>query len=45
MMPLMFSLLVGLSVYNYFAGGFIETLQWLFTPDFSKVTGATFSRQ
>ena len=42
MMPLMFSLLVGLSVYNYFTGGFIETLQWLFTPDFSKVTGATF---
>ena len=42
MMPLMFSLLVGLSVYNYFAGGFIETLKWLFTPDFSKVTGATF---
>jgi len=42
MMPLMFSLLVGLSVYNYFAGGFIETLQWLFTPDFSKVNGATF---
>ncbi len=42
MMPLMFSLLVGLSVYNYFAGGFMETLQWLFTPDFSKVTGATF---
>jgi len=42
MMPLMFSLLVGLSVYNYFAGGFIETVQWLFTPDFSKVTGATF---
>ena len=26
MMPLMFSLLVGLSIYNYFAGGFIETL-------------------
>ncbi len=42
MMPLMFSLLVGLSIYNYFAGGFFETLQWLFTPDFSKVTGATF---
>ena len=42
MMPLMFSLLVGLSIYNYFAGGFVETLQWLFTPDFSKVTGATF---
>ena len=42
MMPLMFSLLVGLSIYNYFAGGFIETLQWLFTPDFSKVSGVTF---
>ncbi len=42
MMPLMFSLLVGLSIYNYFAGGFVETLEWLFTPDFSKVTGATF---
>ena len=42
MMPLMLSLLVGLSVYNYFAGGFIETLEWLFTPDFSKVSGATF---
>ena len=42
MMPLMFTLLVGLSIYNYFAGGFVETLQWLFTPDFSKVTGATF---
>jgi NSS family neurotransmitter:Na+ symporter len=38
----MFSLLVGLSIYNYFAGGFVETLEWLFTPDFSKVTGATF---
>ena len=42
MMPLMFSLLVGLSIYNFFAGGFFETLEWLFTPDFSKVTGATF---
>ena len=42
MMPLMFTLLVGLSIYNYFAGGFVETLEWLFTPDFSKVTGATF---
>ena len=42
MMPLMFSLLVGLSIYNFFAGGFFETLEWLFTPDFSKVNGATF---
>ena len=37
MMPLMFTLLVGLGIYNMFAGGFNETLQWLFTPDFSKV--------
>jgi len=37
MMPTMFLLLVGLAVYNYFAGGFDEALSWLFTPDFSKI--------
>lgn len=37
MMPLMFTLLVGLSIYNMFTGGFMETLEWLFKPDFSKV--------
>jgi len=37
MMPLMFALLIGLGIYNIFAGGFAETLEWLFTPDFSKV--------
>ena len=37
MMPLMFTLLIGLGVYNIFAGGFNETVEWLFTPDFSKV--------
>ena len=37
MMPLMFALLIGLSVYNIFAGGFMATLEWLFKPDFSKV--------
>ena len=42
MMPLMFVLLIGLGIYNIFAGGFVETLDWLFTPDFSKVTGDTF---
>lgn len=41
MMPLMFSLLVFLAVYNVFAGGFAEAVAWLFTPDFSKVTFAT----
>ncbi|MAL96015.1 MAG: sodium-dependent transporter [Haliea sp.] len=40
MMPLMFLLLVGLATYNYFAGGFMEALVWLFTPDFSKITPA-----
>ncbi len=42
MMPLMFLLLLGLAVYNVFAGGFAEAIAWLFTPDFSKVSGATF---
>tara|TARA_R110000772_G_scaffold236733_1_gene348490 strand:- start:46262 stop:47611 length:1350 start_codon:yes stop_codon:yes gene_type:complete len=37
MMPLMFLLLVGLAVYNYFAGGFTAAIDWLFTPDFSKI--------
>ena len=41
MMPLMFTLLIFLAGYNYFAGGFEEALAWLFTPDFSKVTFAT----
>ncbi|MEC8158012.1 MAG: sodium-dependent transporter [Pseudomonadota bacterium] len=39
MMPLLFALLVGLSIYNMFAGGFGETLSWLFIPDFSKIDG------
>lgn len=37
MMPLLFVLLAGLALYNYFAGGFFEALSWLFTPDFSKI--------
>jgi NSS family neurotransmitter:Na+ symporter len=41
MMPLMFLLLVGLAIFNVFAGGFTEALAWLLTPDFSKVTFAT----
>jgi NSS family neurotransmitter:Na+ symporter len=41
MMPLMFMLLVGLACYNYFAGGFSEAVEWLFTPDFSKIGPAT----
>ncbi len=41
MMPLMFLLLLGLAIYNVFAGGFREAIVWLFTPDFSKVGGTT----
>ncbi|PLW70327.1 sodium-dependent transporter [Pseudohalioglobus lutimaris] len=41
MMPAMFVLLLGLATYNYFAGGFKEALQWLFTPDFSKIGPTT----
>ena len=37
LMPLMFALLIGLGIYNAFTGGFVATLEWLFTPDFSKV--------
>lgn len=37
MMPLLFLLLLGLAVYNYFAGGFSQAIEWLFTPDFSEV--------
>lgn len=41
MMPTMFLLLIGLAVYNFFAGGFSEAITWLFTPDFSEVSFAT----
>jgi len=41
MMPTMFLLLLGLAVYNVFAGGFGQAVTWLFTPDFSKISFAT----
>jgi NSS family neurotransmitter:Na+ symporter len=41
MMPLLFLLLVGLAIYNVFAGGFGQAIKWLFTPDFSKIGFAT----
>tara|TARA_R110002110_G_scaffold91264_2_gene237537 strand:- start:158611 stop:159969 length:1359 start_codon:yes stop_codon:yes gene_type:complete len=37
LMPLLFMLLLGLACYNYFAGGFDAAIEWLFTPDFSKI--------
>jgi NSS family neurotransmitter:Na+ symporter len=41
MMPLLFLLLVCLAIYNVFAGGFSQAIDWLFTPDFSKIGPAT----
>ncbi|MEH6590141.1 MAG: sodium-dependent transporter [Halioglobus sp.] len=41
MMPMMFALLLGLAAYNYFAGGFMEAVDWLFTPDFSQIGPGT----
>lgn len=40
LMPTLFLLLVGLVIYNFFAGGFKEALVWLFTPDFSRIDGS-----
>ncbi|MFK7913570.1 MAG: sodium-dependent transporter [Pseudomonadales bacterium] len=40
LMPLLFLLLVGLAVYNVFAGGFSQALAYLFTPDFGRIDGS-----
>lgn len=42
MMPTLFGLLVLLAGYNVFAGGFPQAADYLFSADFSKVSGATF---
>jgi len=39
LMPMLFVLLVCLAIYNGFAGGFSETVTYLFSPDFSQVDG------
>ena len=48
MMPLMFILLLGLAIYNYFVPaidsrehGFSQAFAWLFTPDFSTIRFGT----
>lgn len=42
MMPTLFLLLIGLVVYNVVAGtGFVQAVEYLFVPDFSKVSGHT----
>ncbi|HJP52964.1 MAG TPA: sodium-dependent transporter [Pseudomonadales bacterium] len=38
LMPLLFSLMIFLVIYNVFAGGFNEALSYLFTVDFSKIS-------
>ncbi len=40
LMPLLFLLLLGLAVFNLFAGGMPEAIDYLFTPDFSKLDGS-----
>ena len=42
LMPMLFALLVLLMVFNVFVGGMPAALEYLFTPDFSKVDGSTF---
>lgn len=42
LMPVLFGLLAILAIYNIFAGGMGKTLEWLFTPDFSKITPKVF---
>jgi NSS family neurotransmitter:Na+ symporter len=40
LMPTLFGLLVLLAVYNVFAGGFLQALDYLMSADFSKVNAA-----
>ncbi|UTW45010.1 sodium-dependent transporter [bacterium SCSIO 12696] len=42
MMPTLFLLLVVLVIYHMFAGGFPEAVDYLFSADFSKITGAVW---
>ena len=39
LMPFLFALLLLLAAHNLLAGGFGEALEYLFTPDFTKVSG------
>ena len=42
LMPTLFLLMISLVIYNASQDGFLDAAAYLFTPDFSKVTGATF---
>lgn len=41
LMPMLFLILVALVIYSAFNGGMRETFEFMFTPDFSKITGKT----
>ena len=41
LMPMLFLILVSLVIYSAFNGGMRETFEFMFTPDFSKITGKT----
>lgn len=42
LMPLFFVMLIGLTIYSLATGAASEAIAYLFTPDFSAVTGQTF---
>lgn len=42
LMPTLFGLMLILVLYNAFQDGFLESVSYLFTPDFSQITGTTF---
>lgn len=39
LMPAFFALLIGITIYGAFTGAFLDTISYLFTFDFSKLTG------
>lgn len=42
LMPTLFVLIIALVIFNATQAGFIEAVKYLFTPDFSKISGGTF---
>ncbi len=42
LMPTLFALIISLVIYNMTQSGFTEAASYLFTPDFSKISGQTF---
>ncbi len=42
LMPLLFVILLVMCVYSFTMDGFVEGMKFIFQPDFSEITGATF---